>query len=46
MIEVAAPKALLRDPAISVEQVAKRPRVVPSTLWRHLPGRRSNAEAR
>jgi DNA invertase Pin-like site-specific DNA recombinase len=34
-------RALLRDPAISVEQVAKRLGVAPSTLYRHLPGGRS-----
>ena len=39
--DLAAAKALLRDPAITVEQVAKRLGVVPSTLYRHLPGGRS-----
>ncbi len=34
-------KALLRDQAISVEDVAKRLNVSPSTLYRHFPGGRS-----
>lgn len=33
-------KALLTDPAITVEQVARRLGVAPSTLYRHLPGGR------
>ena len=37
-------KALLRDPEITVEQVAKRLGVAPSTLYRHLPGGRSAVE--
>lgn len=39
--DIAAAKALLRDPAITVEQIAKRLGVAPSTLYRHLPGGRS-----
>jgi DNA invertase Pin-like site-specific DNA recombinase len=39
--DVAAAKALLRDPNITVEQAAKRLSVAPSTLYRHLPGGRS-----
>lgn len=39
--DLAAARALLRDPAITVEQVARRLGVVPSTLYRHLPGGRS-----
>ncbi|MBK8177016.1 MAG: recombinase family protein [Rhodospirillales bacterium] len=39
--DLAAAKALLRDPGITVEQVARRLGVVPSTLYRHLPGGRS-----
>ncbi|MCP5410127.1 MAG: recombinase family protein [Chromatiaceae bacterium] len=35
-------KALLRDPDITVEQVASRLGVAPSTLYRHLPGGRSS----
>ena len=42
--DLAAAKALLRDPAITVEQVAKRLGVAPSTLYRHLPGGRSAVE--
>ena len=38
--DVAAAKAMLRDPTITVEQVAKRLDVAPSTLYRHLPGGR------
>jgi len=34
-------RALLKDPAITVEQVAKRLGVGASTLYRHLPGGRS-----
>ena len=36
-------KALLKDPKITVEQVAKRLGVGASTLYRHLPGGRSAA---
>ena len=36
--DLAAAKALLKDPAITVEEVARRLRVGPSTLYRHLPG--------
>lgn len=39
--DVLVAKALLRDPAISVEAVARRLNVSPSTLYRHLPGGRS-----
>ena len=39
--DLAAAKALLKDPAITVEEVARRLRVGPSTLYRHLPGGRS-----
>ena len=37
---------MLRDGAITVEQVAKRLEVAPSTLYRHLPGGRAAAETR
>ena len=37
----AAAKAMLRDPEITVAEVAKRLGVVPSTLYRHLPKARS-----
>lgn len=39
--DLAAARALLRDPDIRVEDVARRLGVVPSTLYRHLPGGRS-----
>ena len=38
--DLAEAKALLRDPDITVEKVAKRLGVSPSTLYRHLPGGR------
>jgi DNA invertase Pin-like site-specific DNA recombinase len=38
-------KALLADPAISVEAVAKRLGVAASTLYRHIPGGRSTIGA-
>lgn len=38
--DLVAAKAMLRDPAITVEQVASRLGVAPSTLYRHLPGGR------
>lgn len=37
-------KALLRDPEITVEQVAKRLGVASSTLYRHLPGGRGGLD--
>jgi DNA invertase Pin-like site-specific DNA recombinase len=44
--DLAAAKAMLKDPEITVEEVARRLRVAPSTLYRHLPGGRSSlAEA-
>jgi DNA invertase Pin-like site-specific DNA recombinase len=42
--DLSVAKALLRDPEITVEQVAKRLGVVPSTLYRHLPGGRGGLE--
>ena len=39
--DLAAAKALLRDPTITVEEVARRLRVGPATLCRYLPGGRS-----
>jgi DNA invertase Pin-like site-specific DNA recombinase len=42
--DLAAARALLRDPAITVEAVARRLGVAPSTLYRHLPGGRSGLE--
>jgi DNA invertase Pin-like site-specific DNA recombinase len=38
--DLAAAKAMLSDPDITMEEVAKRLRVAPSTLYRHLPGGR------
>ncbi len=40
--DLAVAKAMLRDPEITVEEVARRLRVAPSTLYRHLPGGRSS----
>jgi len=42
--DLAVAKALLRDPNITVDKVAKRLNVSPSTLYRHLPGGRSSIE--
>ncbi|ADZ69133.1 recombinase family protein [Polymorphum gilvum] len=36
-------RALLRDPEVSVAEVAKRLNVSPATLYRHLPGGRAGA---
>jgi DNA invertase Pin-like site-specific DNA recombinase len=38
--DVSAAKALLTDPEITVNEVARRMNVAPSTLYRHLPGGR------
>lgn len=38
--DLAAAKAMLSDPAITMEDVAKRLKVAPSTLYRHIPGGR------
>ena len=38
---LSAAKAMLADPTLTVEDVARRLRVAPSTLYRHLPGGRS-----
>jgi DNA invertase Pin-like site-specific DNA recombinase len=40
--DLAAAKAMLRDPSITVEEVARRLGVGPATLYRHLPGGRSS----
>ncbi|WP_269516640.1 recombinase family protein [Candidatus Odyssella acanthamoebae] len=40
--DLIAAKALLKDDNITVEEVAKRLSVAPSTLYRHLPGGRSS----
>ena len=39
--ERTAGKAMLADPTLTVEDVARQLRVAPSTLYRHLPGGRS-----
>ena len=39
--DLAAARALLRDPDITVEEVARRLRVGAATLYRYLPGGRS-----
>ena len=39
--DLTAAKALLRDPEITVEEVARRLRVGAATLYRYLPGGRS-----
>ena len=39
-----AARALLKDPAITVEAVAKRLQVSPATLYRHFPGGRSGLD--
>jgi DNA invertase Pin-like site-specific DNA recombinase len=43
--DVTHAKALLADPDITVEEVAKRMNVAASTLYRHLPGGRSSVVA-
>ena len=40
--DIAAAKAMLSDPGISVEEVARHLNVSPSTLYRHIPGGRSS----
>jgi len=40
--DIAAAKAMLKDPEITVTEVAKRLKVAPSTLYRHIPGGRSS----
>lgn len=42
--DVAAAKALLRDPEITIKEVAKRVGVSPATLYRYLPGGRNALE--
>lgn len=41
--DVKAARALLGDPTITVEEVARRLGVAPSTLYKHMPGGRSAA---
>jgi DNA invertase Pin-like site-specific DNA recombinase len=38
--DLTAAKAMLSDPEITMEEVARRLKVAPSTLYRHLPGGR------
>jgi len=42
--DLVAAKALLRDSSITVEEVAARLKVAPSTLYRHFPGGRQAIE--
>lgn len=41
--DLAAAKAMLSDPAITVAEVAKRMNVSPATLYRHIPAARSQS---
>lgn len=43
--DLAAAKAMLSDPAITVAEVAKRMHVSPATLYRHIPAARSQSVA-
>lgn len=43
--DLTAAKAMLRDPEITVAEVASRLKVSPATLYRHLPGGRGTLEA-
>jgi len=43
--DLAAARALLSDPNITVEDVARRLNVSPATLYRHLPGGRSGLQS-
>lgn len=42
--EIRRAKAMLSDPSITVEEVARQMGVQPSTLYRHIPGGRSSLE--
>ncbi len=42
-VDLAAARALLSDPEITVAEVAKRLQVSPATLYRHLPAARAQA---
>jgi DNA invertase Pin-like site-specific DNA recombinase len=42
--DLAAAKAMLTDDTITVEEVARRLKVAPSTLYRHMPGGRGSIE--
>lgn len=41
--DLAAAKAMLSDPAITVTEIAKRLNISPATLYRHLPAARSQS---
>lgn len=43
--DLIAARAMMRDPTISVEAIARRLGVAASTLYRHLPGGRSSLDA-
>ena len=43
--DVAAAKALLRDPEITIKEVAGRVGVSPATLYRYLPGGRGGLQS-
>lgn len=43
--DLAKAKAMLRDPSLTVEEVARTFKVGPATLYRHLPGGRGAVEA-
>ena len=43
--DITAARAMLADPALTVEHVARTLNVSPSTLYRHLPGGRSSRNA-
>lgn len=40
--DIAAPRALLRDPSFLGEDIARRLHVAPGTLYRHLPAARAS----
>ena len=42
--DLAAARAMLRDPTITVSRIAERLGVAPSTLYRHLPAARATAK--
>lgn len=44
--DIQAAKAMLSDPEITVEEVARHLKVAPSTLYRHMPGGRSAVQDR
>ena len=42
--DIAAAKAMLKDPALTVEDVAEQLKISPATLYRHIPGGRSSLQ--